>query len=1187
MSTKITYSSELMSNYIQGETVAPDAKFEALQSNDGHSLLFSIGTDKKFYLTEEVISQVTGWQKNDLSSSLAADFSAGSAMTVKTFAVGQSNTDSSFSVALVVSVSGADYLYIAQSYNRNADGYITLNWVAIPFDAENKNYNPLIISDVYVLQAASGPLIVVNVVPPGSNTLERYYINTFKGEDDPYWNMYTLPFNMEAESSSICGGRKSGEIVDGIYSLGLEAGTPSVYYQQLYNPFQSSLSGATSQLRVGSDTPSAMASTVSADGKSTDEITYTDLYVVTTEGDLYFFAAAKQTNGVQGEKIMTSDLFKEVTALYAYTQHNKVVVWGINRSQQIFYTSCATGSVTTVAAWSYPLPIATGVEQISPYINRVNGGNTFFAHMGANSFKKVTQDPVSTSWQTQDILLPVDASTPAQKVDCYMTRITVTDENNAALAGASVKVAAAYRVPVYINNHYYVLDTAPITLLTDAQGALKIVQVAVDMQGACLSVQSAGGGPVLNINPMDNSAAKIATLNTPEALSAAEVTDDNSNPVKPLVPTDTSDDDLSAAAGSIQSLSDAYNAYTPTAASPSAKMATGATSFSYSPQTKVYRLSVGHSTMQLNVIDDVSDTLSSIGDAIVCAAGDITSWLKGLTEYVIQIIEDTAQKVWNFVVTVAGQVYTFVIDTIEKVMEAVMAIFNALKTIVKDLIQFLKFLFSWGDISRTKDVMVSMTQLYLRDGVKMLSQVKGLVGAEIQELKSMIDEWAGLSPATDTSEYGSEPLNYQQSQTDYSNVYTSPNTYLQDNFTDNVANATDLGDSGNTSPVTTTLESLINTLKDALESEVTVMTDAVKQFQTELFDNDKYKSMSLMDIIKVCIGIVSDTVLDTINVVVDAFIDIVVAVLDGIIDLMVQPIWIPVVSEILEEIFGASIKFSMLDILCLVGAIPATLVYKLTFGTAPFFEDDGFSNQIINAGNQAMGRVSVMQLNAKAEASTSSVDLSTELDSKFDLSNDAKDTIFFVTHLFSGCMAIVNGVLIFVEDSLQKGYIRGVTPARAISNLLQQTSFGASTVFAQPYPIQNKGVALLSDVLTLGCVASQLIFGLAPKVMSEGTKATMTYVGAAVDIGLNLTSFAPIACHFLELANTESNTNRSLAIVNDTAKICNYLAVIGTSIAKYDKEAVSSMVIAGVASACALCNGGLQISESFVLELAD
>ena len=69
MSTNtITFSSELMKNYKQAEIMSPEAKFQALQTDDGCSLLFSVGADGVFYATEEKVAHTTGWEKTDLSS---------------------------------------------------------------------------------------------------------------------------------------------------------------------------------------------------------------------------------------------------------------------------------------------------------------------------------------------------------------------------------------------------------------------------------------------------------------------------------------------------------------------------------------------------------------------------------------------------------------------------------------------------------------------------------------------------------------------------------------------------------------------------------------------------------------------------------------------------------------------------------------------------------------------------------------------------------------------------------------------------------------------------------------------------------------------------------------------------------------------------------------------------------------
>src|SRR5690606_18116560 len=101
------------------------------------------------------------------------------------------------------------------------------------------------------------------------------------------------------------------------------------------------------------------------------------------------------------------------------------------------------------------------------------------------------------------------------------------------------------------------------------------------------------------------------------------------------------------------------------------------------------------------------------------------------TEYVIQIIEDTAQSVWHFVATVGGKLYTFVINTVEKAIAALEAIFEALATVIKSVIQFLKFLFSWEDIARTNAVFSNIIRVYLNEGVTRVEGLKRLLNDEV------------------------------------------------------------------------------------------------------------------------------------------------------------------------------------------------------------------------------------------------------------------------------------------------------------------------------------------------------------------------------------------------------------------------------------------------------------------------
>lgn len=129
----------------------------------------------------------------------------------------------------------------------------------------------------------------------------------------------------------------------------------------------------------------------------------------------------------------------------------------------------STFGVATEANWSYPLPLGNQIEQISPYINRVNGGNTFFGSIRNQFLQKGISGPdFNNLANTRYTLLPTDPSVTAQKYDSYTTQINVVDAYNAPVANATVKIGSTFRVPVYVNNHYYVLEppqsTSPLTI---------------------------------------------------------------------------------------------------------------------------------------------------------------------------------------------------------------------------------------------------------------------------------------------------------------------------------------------------------------------------------------------------------------------------------------------------------------------------------------------------------------------------------------------------------------------------------------------------------------------------------------------------------------------------------------------------------------------------------------------------
>lgn len=1173
MSYKISYSSEVMTGYLQGEVIAPDKKFQAIQNENGNSLLFSVGTDAVFYVTEEIVAtdqnnseSSTGWKKTDLSSSLLEFFPTESSIKVNTFDVSQDLESGKYSVAVAVTVSENDYLFMATSYSRNEEGNLVLEWKAIPFDATGKSYTSIAINGIYILQTPNLPMVVIDIVPNGKTTTERYYIDSTQAAQDKYWYYYPLPFNLDSESVDLCAGRKDGEAIDGIYTCGTAGDNYSVYYQPLLNQSNLSQPAAVSQLIFEeAATPKRIASTTSVQKGSV----YTDLYVATDEGDLYLFSSGNQHNNSYGQKILNSQLLIGTRELFAYTTNSKVVVWGINRNKEIFYTESDITSNKNLSEWTVPLPIATGVELISPYVNKINGGNTYFADLGNNQLRKVSQDPTTSCWLSESILLPLDADASSTSFDCYMTRLSVTDDSNTVAPNINVKITAKSRVATYINNHYYILEPSlPITVPTDNSGGIKVVQKIENLQGIGLIFESEGG-QVLEVNPMDTSAQKIATLNSADNLKNAEVVSDGGTTTGSLVDSGLEESDYTAAADSIQSLIDSYNNYnTSSTVDASPKQSISLASYKYSPTARIHQLHVSlGKTTQLSVISDIGDSLEDLGNAIVVKAGDLCSWLKSATEYVIQVVEDAANKVWNFVVTIAGEIFTFVIDCVEKAIEALMAVLQALGTLIKDLIQFVKFLFSWGDITLTKDVLKNSIKLYLDSCISSVADLEASVVDTLSDIESKMDDWANIP----TSTAGSQTLaESQASNTD--EVYTTPNTYLPDYFTANINNAKFKG----ADLVISGLEAIVTAFVEALEGEKDVVEGAVAQLKASLLDNDQYKNMSFVDILKTVLAIVTDAVLGTAEVVLDATVTLIEGVYNALMDYLDTPIWIPVISDLMEALFDYEISLSLLDIFCYLGAVPGTLIYKVLNNKAPFSEDDPDTQKIISC-------TSIDELVSYfGSTAPDSIDLSKEFYSDIQIPQGGKDTLYFTFHAASSAGALVYAVLAPTADLLA---ISPLIVATSLASATKTLGFTAAGIFAKPYPIQDKTIANLSSLITDTSILSSLVFGVVEK--KESIAIPAKYAKGVLDIVLSMLAVAPIAYHFYELLEGDQNKFTALAYLDDSARLTNYVSSIAGGIAAIDPEPSTSEIMALTSSICAAINGGIQLGACAVDAFVD
>ncbi|MEA5508780.1 hypothetical protein VB715_03300 [Crocosphaera sp. UHCC 0190] len=1221
MSVKITFSSELMQNYKQAEVVAPDAQFEALQTNEGHSLLFSIGTDNVFYLTKESVDHATGWEKTDLSSTLS-QYHNGLPVVAKTFAVSQSINNDNVDIALAITVDGQDYLYLAQN-NSNSDISWSqkINWLIMPFDDKNHSFSKIAINDIYIAQSHNGEYIVIDIIKNPDDTQKfvfRYYIDPTKKITGQFWNAHDLPANLEPDQIKSCLGKRSRERVEGIYTLGDIDNKLELIYTPLYNPFE--LRAPANPVRlVTPPSASAIAVGSAADGN------FTDLFVAGDKA-LYYFPYNQQQGEKEGIKVFENDIFLDVQKLFVHTTDSKVIVWGLNREQEIFYTTCSKTNIKNPSAWSYPLALLNGVEQVTPYVNCVNDGNTFFAHVGGNQLKKAVQSPETTIWKYHDILLPpLQQDATSLKFNSYTTRIHIADDKNSPISEAKIKLGSLDRCSVYINNRYYVLDKEPIEITSDSMGGITIVEKVSSLKGSCFKIYG-NDGKVISINPMDKPREKVEQLDSVEKLNNAKIEYGaiGSTP-KTLVSSSTSDADKQAVVDSIKQLATVSQSLP---ADGSVKTATPTTTSSLSavPHSQIFALAVepnsvnaftGANAVALPAHNfSTSNGFSDFTSAIEVAAGDVISFFENIGKEVFHVFIVAAEDAWHFIAKIGEKAYRFVIDCAEKVAHALELVFNAIKTFIGDLIDYLKFLFNWEDFVRTKDVFKKLLLLYFDHVLDGIEGFKTDFNGLITEAKNTVDDWAGIKhddwqPSVENS---SHPLGYLQAITDIGEVFTSPAMFLFQHFVHNAPNSQSQGSS---SAAVDVIDDLLNRAVQALEDEGNVLIDAVNRIQSELIGNSQYESLSLSDVLKKLTAIVVDALLNSTEDLVDLLIDVFVILARAVVEALDTPIWIPVLSDILEDV-GIKISFSMLDVIMMIGAVPATLVYKGIKNAAPFSSNDGFSDKILAAKDLDSLRTafasrntgggggeihsvapyeieSMMSIGIKPMMSiaVASADDSGKQESPFvpiKLPENAQNAIFLVGHTIGGVVGLISAVLA-VADALSDQGNSEYETAVGISGVVGGMAAGFSAVLAGPYPIQNAVMSKISTVSTGATLLGQVVFFLAPKVIAKKRGITdaaelqslttkTKKIGTGFDATIAVLALVPTCYHFSELSSYPASRNRTEAILDQTSNICNYLSRICAFAVRMDEDPESKAILAGVMGVLIALYGGLQIAES-------
>lgn len=503
------------------------------------------------YATRETQGAATGWTKLDLSSGISSRY-GGAKVVAKKFALSQNTFTGKFDVALAVTVSGSDHLFVSQanSYDNDASLNNGIIWTPVEFDGDGQpaGSTKVQIADVFILNSPqSGSTCVVDLwrVPEKNDSLDRYFV---VASASPAWKKHLVAIDLDAGSVTSVLGKRTKDQVAGIYTFGAIEGKQELIYAPLYNPFRPDGPSAPSRLKVP-DGASSIASSLDARGRSC-------LFISHPSGVSVFLPSA-QNDGSMPSSCIESALVSGATQLSAMTTGSLTSLWGRNAQGGLFYATCPAGSEAVSPAWSTPVIILPKVEHFAFYTGMSTRSHTLFAYVGGQEMVELDQDYVTGCWRERPIMLPATDIDAVVEFNSYTTRVEVIDSDSIPLPGTVLSLGADRPVPVYVDGSYYVLSpNNPVKFTTDGHGALNIVQPTDSLAAVTYTVSPlAPGVQPVTIDPSDKVMEKLQKVKTGDDLSRITMTAADGSSV-PLIPGDVSADARDAAAGAIKQFVD-------------------------------------------------------------------------------------------------------------------------------------------------------------------------------------------------------------------------------------------------------------------------------------------------------------------------------------------------------------------------------------------------------------------------------------------------------------------------------------------------------------------------------------------------------------------------------------------------------------------------------------------------------
>lgn len=933
---QVSFHSELMKNYAPQLPVSATHQIEALQA-DETPWVFSVGTDDTLYAITRKEGVGTGWVQHPLSAGMG---------TVTAFGSVGDGTDGC-RLGMAVRQDGVSRFYL---------GAVTQ------------------LSTSMLEQFDPGTFWTEHALPDTSATVNQVRVDgggaliatTKTGNDALYYTVddtgvkpYTLP-----EDGATVLGLSLGTVYGdrGVFLLYTVGEAQTLLFQSFPDPVYRK----TSKYRyVPPQGAMADFALLPSSSGTNAVIAVGDAVTLFTTPDDTPQVVAAPTAGLS------------LTSVRVAQKKSAISLWFLGEKeglQSLYYLTNQfyQGSTATFTEkWTAPIPLRQEVGRFAP-LRGEEVSNHLFLVSQTNTLVHFWQDQATTLWQAAEI--PVHDTGKAIPVDTYTLHVQFSSSGlRGNLAGKTVTVTSSSALYVEMNGIGYRLGpAAPGAVPLDANGILNVVNVTDSIAAPVLTIAADFLDAPVNVDLMHIVRDRLGSVSSGSDLSKATRYDPDSNTQVPLTSGQPADV-LDHIAQSVAQLRKATNNMK-TPQSPAdravrrafaamARPAPGtsqsfALSFTEGGGVQFYQgaaaemhfaARVSAAAGRVGVITDANAVdFSAPGswDGLGHAFGDVVEWIGNAIDDVNDFRVQVTEDVVHFAIRVGDTLHNFILTTAQEVFAAVEWLFKKIALFLKELIEWLGFLFAWKDILHTRTALKQMfnggLSAFQDNAQKVKKEFDGWVGRVLTkdlrspELANRLRGTTGQTVDGSAGQVGGLPLGQADPRIQWV-MSRLPALGGGD------------GASGSATPD--------GVLGDILGRITSLAGDFATEYDkvSQLGEDWANGKITTADFAIGVLDALGALALDMMQRIVDGILDAVSEIVQSVSDLMNESIDFPFFSGLYELV--TQDKPSVLDVLCLVLAIPVTVAYKLLTKAAPF--RDGHGQALIDAPAKAFASFSL------------------------------------------------------------------------------------------------------------------------------------------------------------------------------------------------------------------------------------